>query len=366
MRGLAMVVMIEVHVVNALIMPAYRNLPWFALVDFINGLVAPSFLFVTGFVFYQPLRNVPPGQPLGLARLAPKTGRLVLIWVIGYLLHCPAFSLSAWQRGIAPEAWLGFISVDVLQCIAASLLIITLIRLLCFWDDRAVWLVALAGVVAVGLAGPLYRADILAVLPAPLAAYVIPHGQTLFPLLPWFGFIAAGAVSSALFAEARHHNQAWPCIKTHFWAGVVLAGAGLPLLLVLRDHLQLIADERPDALFFIARLGFVYLVFGTCYCICRIRRALSPFFAYPARETLLIYCLHLQLLYHPFGRAGSLAQALQGKISFAGCLAISSGLLILMLPVAWLWHTGKQRYPRLGFRTVWGGAAMLTAWFFLT
>ncbi len=366
MRGLAMVVMIEVHVVNALIRPGYRHLPWFSLVDFINGLVAPSFLFVAGFVFYQSLRGLQSSSSAGLIQLGPKAGRLALIWVIGYLLHCPAFSLSVWQKGIAPEEWLSFISVDVLQCIAASLLIIALIRVLFSRDDRAVWLVALLGVLAVCLASPLYRAGVLAAWPAPLAVYVIPYGKTLFPLLPWFGFVAAGAVSSFLYAEARTRDRVWPNIQAHFVAGAVLAGAGLPLLLVLRDHLHWIVDERPHVLFFAARLGFVCLIFCACFWVCRTRQTLSPLLAYPARETLLIYCLHLQLLYHPFGQAGSLAQALSAKVSFAGCLAISGGILALLLPVAWLWHSGKSRYPWIGSATVGGGGLLMIAWFLST
>ena len=51
LRGLAVIVMIEVHVVNAFLIRETRAEWWFVIVNYINGLVAPSFLFITGFAF---------------------------------------------------------------------------------------------------------------------------------------------------------------------------------------------------------------------------------------------------------------------------------------------------------------------------
>ena len=361
-----MVVMVEVHVVNALLAQTYRQTAWFSVLNFVNGLVAPSFLFVAGFVFMQAW---PHARSASLSRgtgLWPRAGRLALIWVLGYLLHCPSFSLSVWRQGLTPEQWQAFLGVDVLQCIAVSLLLLALIRLAWPRPDRAIRLAALAGLLAVLLAGPLYRADIPAIVPAPLAAYLVPYGATLFPLLPWFGFVAAGAVAALVFARAYERNQEASCIRSHLLAGLVLTIVGLPLLLFLRDHLHWIGDERPHLLFFASRLGFVYLIVGACYHACRNRQNLGPLLAYPARVTLLIYCLHLQLLYHPFGQAGSLASVWQGRADVLGCAGITLGLLGLMLAAAWLWHNGKRRYPRLGSATVGIGGLLMTAWFFLT
>ena len=351
---------------NALLAQAYRQTTWFSTLNFVNGLVAPSFLFVAGFVFMQAwphARSASIGRGINLW---PKIRRLALLWVIGYLLHWPSFSLSVWQQGIAPEQWQGFLGVDVLQCLAVSLLLLTLIRLACPRPDRATWLVALAGLLSVILAGPLYRADVPAIVPAPLAAYLVPVGATLFPLLPWFGFVAAGAVAALVLARANDCNQGASGIRAHLLVGLTLVGVGLPLFLFLRDHLHWIVDDRPHLLLFAVRLGFVYLILSACYHACRNRQTLGPLLAYPARETLLIYCLHLQLLYHPFGQAGSLASAWQGRIGPAGCAIITIGLLGLMLPATWLWHNGKRRYPWLGSATVGTGGLLMITWFFLT
>ena len=51
LRAWALLVMIETHVFNAFLANSLRQSGWFQALNFINGLVAPSFLFVSGFVF---------------------------------------------------------------------------------------------------------------------------------------------------------------------------------------------------------------------------------------------------------------------------------------------------------------------------
>ena len=51
LRGWAILIMIEVHVFNAFLLPELKQTNWFDVLTFINGLVAPAFLFVSGFAF---------------------------------------------------------------------------------------------------------------------------------------------------------------------------------------------------------------------------------------------------------------------------------------------------------------------------
>jgi hypothetical protein len=65
-----MIVMIEVHVINGLMHPVYRRAPWFGLLDFVNRLAAPSFLFISGFAFFSPVNAIVPGSEAGSLLLA--------------------------------------------------------------------------------------------------------------------------------------------------------------------------------------------------------------------------------------------------------------------------------------------------------
>src|SRR6185436_1734934 len=68
-RGAAVLVMIETHVVNTFLAAALRENGWFALLNYVNGLVAPSFLFIAGFV--QGLeRRTSPTKPIRFGRRA--------------------------------------------------------------------------------------------------------------------------------------------------------------------------------------------------------------------------------------------------------------------------------------------------------
>ncbi|HMD13095.1 MAG TPA: heparan-alpha-glucosaminide N-acetyltransferase domain-containing protein, partial [Bacteroidota bacterium] len=48
LRGWAVFVMIETHVFNALLLPQLKEETFFKILTFVNGLVAPSFLFCAG------------------------------------------------------------------------------------------------------------------------------------------------------------------------------------------------------------------------------------------------------------------------------------------------------------------------------
>ena len=57
LRGLVLLIMIEVHVFNSMLIPAIKESGWFSYLNFVNGLVASSFLFVSGLVFVLSLQK---------------------------------------------------------------------------------------------------------------------------------------------------------------------------------------------------------------------------------------------------------------------------------------------------------------------
>ena len=57
LRGLVLLIMIEVHVFNSMLMLEIKEMSWYSYLNFINGLVAPSFLFVSGLVFVLSLQK---------------------------------------------------------------------------------------------------------------------------------------------------------------------------------------------------------------------------------------------------------------------------------------------------------------------
>ena len=129
LRGLVIIIMIEVHVFNAFLLPELRQTGWFNVLNFINGLVAPSFLFVSGFAF-----QVSSGSKLDEMRKLGKAfwkkiARIFQIILIGYALHVPLFSLSQIVNEATPQQLESLLAVDILQCIGFGLLFLFITRL---------------------------------------------------------------------------------------------------------------------------------------------------------------------------------------------------------------------------------------------
>lgn len=57
LRGIAVLVMVECHTFNALLSPFFRTTWWFSILNWLNGLVAPAFLLVSGAVMGLNLQN---------------------------------------------------------------------------------------------------------------------------------------------------------------------------------------------------------------------------------------------------------------------------------------------------------------------
>lgn len=192
-RGLAVLVMIETHVVNTFLAPSLTGNAWFPLLNYINGLVAPSFLFIAGFVQGMERRNR-PGKPIKYARRAR---RLLGIAALGYALHFPIGEVlqSRWA-----DAWRVGSQVDVLQCLAFGLgLVLGVTWLVERCDARSrnwAWSLGIAALAAVAIVGaPSAQGWVDG--PVALRAWVNGTTGSLFPLFPWIGFVFLGALMGA-------------------------------------------------------------------------------------------------------------------------------------------------------------------------
>jgi uncharacterized membrane protein len=204
LRGAAVLFMIETHVVNTFLDTGLRTGPSFAWASYFNGLVAPTFLFLAGYMQGM-ARRVVPRKPIDYPRHA---GRLLGLVAIGYALHLPweQFGRREWVEALRIGS-----QVDVLQCIGAALgLLLGLAWLTERRGDRAWWLgVGVLGA-AVVLVAPFTVGWMGGVVP--VRAWVNFSTGSWFPLFPWAGFVLLGALVGAARVGA-------------WWGrGVVMAG----------------------------------------------------------------------------------------------------------------------------------------------
>lgn len=358
MRGLVMLVMIEVHVVNSMMNPIFRNETWFGYINFLNGLVAPGFIFISGFAFML-ASNSKIGEFRSFKYAFWKqTGRIMLIWFLGYMLHIPFFSMFECINKATSDHWMKFLGVDVLQCIAIGLLLIFILRIVIRNDKAFISVILGLGLAAVIPSAKIYDIDFQQYIPLFIAMYLTPVYYTNFPLFPWFGFMASGVLTAWLFMKSSESGTELLFIKRILISGILIAVICLPLMFYLKDNLHIIQDVRPDILFFAGRLGFVFMILGSCYYYCTWREKISPVILYPSRESLAVYFMHLQILHRKLWRGKSLITVGNNGLDFGTCIAISAGIIIVMLPAAWIWNYYKTKYKYFGRIAV---AVMFTA-----
>ncbi len=344
LRGIVIIIMIEVHVFNAFLLLELKQTGWFSVLNFINGLVAPSFLFVSGFAF-----QVSSGGKLDEMRKLGKAFwkkmmRIFQIIVIGYALHLPYYSFSKIVYKSTPQQLQSFFAVDVLQCIGIGLLFLFFTRLL-IKSDKAYHYFLITSMVVVTIISPLlWKIDFNQYVHPLVGNYFNRLNGSLFPLFPWLNFLLAGGIFAKYFVDARERNEEEKFIKNITIAGVAV---------LLFGHLfysglfpKTLTSILPNPVFFLERLGYIFVLFYLCWLVDRKTNAKNSFIMDASRESLLIYWLHLIIIYGVFWGGKSLASIIGMTMNVIEAIGATIILIALMILAAKLWGLAKKKYPK--------------------
>ena len=344
-RGFVLFLMLEVHVFNELLHTDSRFGLGFTIMNFINGLVAPTFLFSAGFSFalfyHKKHLELTPKH----ASFWRQLGRIGFIWLIGYQIHMPYFSLTQILGQATPDQWLQFFGLDILQCIAAGLLLLFLLYLLLPTLRKINLSLGLLALLFL-LASPFfYLTPLGSSLPLALQVYFKPIHYSYFPLLPWLSFLFLGALFGNIFLSASDEKRQ-RLMKLLLISGAILAALATFLLIVFQNQ-QIIRDVRPHTLFFLSRLGFVFLFYAIGYYWGKKRALKNNVLVITGQFSLLFYWLHLQVIYRHFFPGGkSLADLYSKSLGFPTILLITlgAGILLFFTLLGYRWLKG--RFPK--------------------
>lgn len=364
LRGLVIIIMIEVHVFNAFLLPELKQTGWFSILNFINGLVAPSFLFVSGFAF-----QVSSGSKLDEMRKLGKAFwkkmmRIFQIIIIGYALHLPFYSFTKIINESTPQQLQSFFAVDVLQCIGFGLLFLFITRLL-IKSDKAYHYFLITSLVIVTLISPLlWKIDFNQYVHPLVGNYFNRLNGSLFPVFPWLNFLLAGGIFAKYFVNAREKNEEEKFIKN-----VTIAG----LAVLLFGHLfysglfsKTITSVLPNPVFFLERLGYILVVFYLCWLVDRKTNAKNSFVMDASRESLLVYWLHLIIIYGVFWNGKSLASKIGMTMNTAEAIGATILLITIIILAAKLWGWAKKKYPKHSSLFVKAAVTVLLVVFFIS
>jgi len=357
LRGWAILIMIEVHVFNAFLLPELKQTGWFDLLTFINGLVAPAFLFVSGFAF-----QVSSGSKLDDMRkfkssFWKKLWRYVSIILIGYVLHLPYESLSMIMNKATPLQFQNIFVVDVLQCIGAGLLFLFALRLIIRSEKIYHYALIILIIVLMIVSPVFWKTNLANYFPLIVANYFNNLNGSLFPVFPWINFILVGALFAKYFLEAVTKDKEEKFIKSITIAGLVMLFVGHFFYSgLIQDYLTIIT---PNPIFFIERLGYILVFSSLCWYFNKWRNTKKSFVLDASRESLLIYWLHLVVIYSTVWAGKSLEIIIGPTLIVYECGVATLVLMILMVLVAKVWGWTKMKFPKYAGKIAWGVVAIL-------
>jgi uncharacterized membrane protein len=346
LRGLALVVMIETHVMNAYL-PAElkRGSEFFFWLSFINGLVAPAFLFASGFSLILQgntqwdnwLRFRPP--------FWKHMRRLGFIVLVAYYTHLQSLSLSRylkhWNDG---QMWLRTLQVDVLQSIIASLLVVHLLILILRKKTLLPWGLALLGF-GVALTTPLvWSRSFIGSMPLSVALFLNPHNVSLFPLFPWICFVLAGSFAACLFLRSVDAKKIPLYMRTAALIGIAMITAGLLLRTVSFTLPGYVNFYTTSPLYSMIRIGCVLVIMAVLYRLEVGGRWIPKPVQLAGQESLLVYGVHLWVIFALL-RGKDLGPILGKQMGYLPCFLLAAAIIVAMLLLARYWHALKRKHP---------------------
>lgn len=364
LRGWATVVMIEVHVFNAFILPPLKATDWYSLLNYFNGIVAPTFIFVAGFVFvYVSERKINDFRTFG-RQFWRQLYRIGQIWAIGYLLHLPYFSWARMLHESSPDDWLKFYQSDVLNCIAAGLLFLFLARIKIRSNDAYRWFLLVSGI-AIALVTPfIWETDFNKYVPAQLGAYLNSQHFSGFPLFLWIAFMMAGGYYAMDYLKARQANREKDFLRRIGISGAVMVVGGRLAASLPSYVSHASTDVRANPFFFFERLGIVLLLLLVCWYYAEWRKTQTSFILDASKESLSIYAAHLLVIYGLFYRDMSLSYLYGGTLTIIQCCIATIALIAVMVSAARLWSWLKQQHLYLARGIATMGVFIFFAYFF--
>lgn len=354
--------MIEVHIVNSFLIPSFKTQKWFEILNYINGLVAPSFTFTSGMVFILSLQKGLEDLRKFGKKFWKKIGRLILIILAGYSLHASYLSLRKISNPAYPHMIKEFLRVDILQCIAVGLIILLLLRIFIKSDKIYYAIILLLDVFILAYSPVAWKTDYTKIFPLGIANYFNRMHGSLFPIFPWLAFIFTGALTGKYYVDSKIRNQEKNFIKSLIIIGFIFFIVGVGFLNLLFPPSWV--NVKPNYFFFLQRLGLIFVLLGLCWIYLNNTNYSQSFIIDVSRESLLVYWLHIKLLYLNIWEGKSVVDIFAQKLNLIECLGIIILLSILMVLTAQGWGYLKAKYPVAISRFVFIGVSFATIIFF--
>lgn len=298
LRAFAVLMMVQGHTIHTFLAEEYRTFDsvFYTVWHMMRGYTAPVFMFTAGVVFTYLfyLKKLPFAEN---PRVKKGIKRFALLLITGYLLRYPTYKIFSLAH-VSHERWLIFFSVDALHLIGFGLL--TIIGLAYVAQKFKVSPYLLFGLVSglIFIFAPIARGiEWTAFLPLPIAAYFSYDVGSLFPLVPWIGYVLCGAMLGYYISN----NKAVVRSK-EFGIRLLVIGSMLLFISIFFGQLEYRIFHETNlggsSLSLVMQRVSVVLLLNSFLSFIALGLNKVPFLiVLIGRNTLSIYVVHLILLY---------------------------------------------------------------------
>lgn len=344
------------HTASALLAPEYQKGTWFDIWVFQRGLTSTLFLLLGGFAFSIATSRRWASHIRWSRALFKRIRRFALFVVLGYALHFPA-SRFADLPSVDAGSWRTFLAVDVLQLIGVSFIAVQLLVLVSR-TRQTFTIVALTLAVAIVVLTPyIWSLDWPHLVPGAVAAYLSPAVGSQFPLFPWMGFVLLGVGFGQLYAR-------WGAAHLGNYANSALLAPGVVLVAlaeIVRARSEAIFGSGPGGIVpgeVMLRIGASLILLAAIAHLSRRLAGLPHVFGAVAQESLLIYFVHLCLVYGSVWNLG-LAQVYGSALNPVQTILCVLFVVGSMVALAWYWNWQKHVRPKTARLISFGAGGLL-------
>jgi len=293
-RGIAVLLMIEAHTLDAWTRPASRHSAAFAYATMAAGFAAPLFLWLAGLAV--PLAGASALRRGASRRTAAENvcKRGLEIFILAFLFRLQAFTLSPGAHPVT------LFRVDILNILGPAIVACGVLWML--FESAPVLVIAYTAVATtVAMVAPLVRrAVFISALPIWMQWYWRPAADnTTFTAFPWVGFAFAGAAVGMLIVRARDRAAQQRLFSGIGLAGVVLVGVGF----WTASRPSIYADASfwtTSPTYFAIRTGAMMTMLSLLYIVDTAvshRGAVARVLERLGRSSLFVYWIHVELVY---------------------------------------------------------------------
>ena len=299
MRAFAVLQMVQGHTVDVLLAPEYRlaDYPIYSIWLFMRGMTAPIFMFTAGTVFTYLFRLA--DEPFEKnPRVVKGVKRFLLLVGLGYLLRYPTYKIFDFSS-VTKESLDTFFAVDVLQLIGFGILFIIICTFIAEKLKLSDTFIFSFITSIIFISTPfINKVEWINIFPQYIAGYFYDKTGSLFPLFPWVGYVISGGVLGSYLAK-------YPLIfKTNKFS-LNLAYFGISFMtiswistIIGQNYFGIYnSDSSYNLNTIIFRIGFVLVLNSIVSYLSQKVESIPKIVILLGRNTLLIYAVHLMILY---------------------------------------------------------------------